>query len=164
MPQELAGTEIHNDLLVRYGIVHGMFGLVENDASRRWGSVSLYRDLSSNEFQMSDVDTLNFLIPHIRRAFMLHFRFSELKARTQGIETALNLLAAGVIFVGANGEIVLMNSKADELLRQGDGLLLGNGRLRASVDAETTRLKALIFGTAQTSSGVGLSAGGTIFV
>jgi DNA-binding CsgD family transcriptional regulator len=164
VPQELAGTEIYNDLLVRYGIVHGMFGLVENDASRRWGSVSLYRGASSDEFQMSDLETLNFLIPHIRRAFVLHFRFSELKARTQGIETALNLLATGVIFVGANGEIVLMNSKADELLRQGDGLLLGTGRLKASVDAETTRLKALIFGATQTGNGIGLSAGATIFI
>ncbi len=81
MPKELASTEIYNEFLLRYGIVHGMFGVIENDPSRRWGSVSLYRDVSSKQFRVSDLETLNFLVPHIRRALMLHFRVSELKAR-----------------------------------------------------------------------------------
>jgi DNA-binding CsgD family transcriptional regulator len=162
--QELAGTEIYNDLLVRYGIVHGMFGLVENDASRRWGSVSLYRGLSSDEFQMSDLETLKFLVPHIRRAFMLHFRISELKARNDGIETALNLLTTGVIFVGTNGDAIFMNRKADELLRQEDGLQLVHGKLTTKMDMEATRLNTVIYGAIQTSNGKGVSAGGTILV
>jgi DNA-binding CsgD family transcriptional regulator len=164
LPRELAATEIYNDLLVPYGIVHGMFGLVENTASRRWGSVSLYRGLSSDEFQVSDLETLKFLIPHIRRAFMLHFRLSDLKARTEGFETALSMLAAGVIFLGSEGAIVLMNRRAEDLLRPKDGLLLVQGKLCAGVDAESMRLRGMIVGATQTSNGKGLSAGGTILV
>jgi DNA-binding CsgD family transcriptional regulator len=163
MPQELASTEIYNDFLVRYGIVHGMFGLVENTTSQRWGSVSLYRGLSSKEFQTSDLETLKFLIPHIRRAFMLHFRFSELKARTDGIETALNMLAAGVIFVGGAAEIILMNTRAEKLLQRRDGLLTVGGRLSAAVNVEAERLEAVVSGFAHPNR-VGLSAGGTILI
>jgi DNA-binding CsgD family transcriptional regulator len=161
--QELASTEIYNDFLVRYGIVHGMFGLVENRAPR-WASVSLYRGLSSSEFRTSDLDILNLLIPHIQRAFKLHFQFSELRARSEGIEKALNMLATGVVLLGAWGEVLLMNKMAEEVLRQKDGLLLKQGKLNAAVPRESARLLAVIGGATQTGSGNGLSAGGTILI
>jgi DNA-binding CsgD family transcriptional regulator len=160
--EELASTQIYNDYLLRYGIVHGMFGVVENDTARRWGSVSLYRGQKSTEFRSSDLEILNFLIPHIRRAFTLYFRLSDLEARTAGTEAALNLLVAGVIFVGSMGEIILMNTKAEELVRNRDGLLLVRKRLSAAVEAEATRLHVLISSVTQTSNGTGMSAGGTI--
>ena len=162
-PQELASTEIYNDFLIRYGIVHGMFGVIENNASR-WASLSLYRDLSSNEFQVSDLDTVNLLIPHIQRAFRLHFQLSESAARAEEVETALNLLSTGVIFVAPQGEIVQMNSRADDLLRGKDGLLLMKGKLSASSPEESRHLQAVIKGATRTSNGDGLSAGGTLLV
>jgi len=162
-PKELASTEIYNDFLVRYGIVHGMFGLVENHAPR-WASVSLYRGLSSSEFRVSDLEILNLLIPHIRRAFSLHFQFSELEARSEGIEAALNMLAAGVIFLGARGEVLLTNNVAEEVLNRRDGLLFKHAKLGAAVQAESTRLQALIGGATRAGTGKGLSAGGTILI
>ena len=162
--EQLANTEIYNDFLVRYGIVRGMFGVIENDPSRRWGSISLYRRQSSKEFGVSDLETLRFLVPHIRRSFMLHFRVSELRARAEGIENALNMLTAGVIFVGHNGDIVLMNTKAEELLRNRDGLLLKGRRLCAAVGAESDRLQTLISGATETSNGKGMGSGGTVSI
>jgi DNA-binding CsgD family transcriptional regulator len=162
-PKELTSTEIYNDFLVRYGIVHGMFGLVENRAPR-WASVSLYRGLSSSEFRVSDLDILNLLIPHIQRAFKLHFQLSELRARSDGIERALNMLAAGVVFLGIEGEVLLMNKMGEEVLNQRDGLLLKRGNLSAAVEGESARLLALIDGATQTGTGKGLSAGGTILI
>jgi DNA-binding CsgD family transcriptional regulator len=162
--RELACTEIYNDFLVHQGAVHGMFGFLENDPSGRWGTVSLYRGLPGNEFHTSDLETLTFLMPHIRQAFKLHFQFSELKAHCEGIERAVNLLTTGVVFVGAKGEIVLTNSAAEELLRRNDGLLFVHGRLRTTFDAEANSLQAVISGATQTSNGKGLSAGGTILV
>jgi DNA-binding CsgD family transcriptional regulator len=161
---ELAETEFYNDFLAKQGIAHGLFGLVEKDPLQRYGSVSLYRGSSSGEFQMSDVETLNFLVPHIQRAFTLHSRFSKLKARSEGIENALNLLATGVIFVGTKGEIIFLNNAAREMLRRREGLLLVHGRLSAVVEIESSRLQTLIFEATQTSNLKGLSPGGTILV
>jgi len=160
---ELATTEIYNDFLLRYRIVHGMFGLVENDGSR-WASVSLYRGQGSNEFCDSDLEALNFLAPHVQRAFRLHFQFSKLKARSEGVEAALDMLSSGIIILGAKGEILLMNRWADDLLKHRDGLLASTGRLSATVRSESTRLQGMIHGAARTGSGKGLSSGGTMLI
>lgn len=161
--KEMVTTEIYNDFLVRFGVGRGMFGVIENQASR-WASVSLYKGPRSSEFRVSDLETLNLLIPHIQRAFKLHFQFSELKARSEGLETALNMLAAGVIFLGDNGEVLLMNNRAEEVVNRKDGLLLSQGRLSAEVYAESTVLRAMIGGAARTGSRKGLSPGGTILI
>ena len=160
---ELMATEFYNDFLMRYDIVHGMFGLVERNADS-WASVSLYRGSISREFRVSDLCTLNLLVPHIQRAFRLHFQFSELKARSEGIETALNMLSTGVIVLGAKGEVLLMNQKAEELLSRKDGLLSARGKLSAAVRSESADFQALTEGAAQTGAGRGFSGGGTILV
>jgi DNA-binding CsgD family transcriptional regulator len=161
--EELVTTEFYNDFLFRYDIVHGMFGLVERNANS-WASVSLYRGSLSGEFRVSDLSTLNLLIPHIQRAFRLHFQFSELKARSEGVETALNLLTTGVILLGARNEVLLMNNRAEQVLNRRDGLLLAHGKLGAAVCAESTRLQAMIGAVVRTGSGKGLNAGGTILI
>jgi DNA-binding CsgD family transcriptional regulator len=165
-PEELATTEFYNDFLSRYGIAHGMFGMfgmVEGDTTSL-ASISLYRGPRSGKFRISDLGILNLLIPHIRRAFKLHFQFSQLKGRSEGIEAALNMLVTGVIFLGAESEVLLMNRKAEKLLGSKDGLISVWGKLSAAVRAESARLQALIHGAVQTGRGSGLSAGGTILI
>lgn len=160
--RELAATEIYNDLLVRYGVVHGMFGVIDNNASR-WTSISLFRSPASPAFKVSDLETLNLLVPHLQRAFELHLQFSELRARSKGAEEALNMLAVGVIFLGARGEVVLMNRRAEEMLNRKDGVLFAQGKLSAKVYAESARLQAMV-GAAQTGTARGLNPGGTILI
>lgn len=160
---ELATTEFYNDFLFPSDIMHGMFGLVEGDATSLAG-VSLFRGSLSSEFGVSELGTLNLLIPHIQRAFRLHFQFSQLKRRNHEFEAALNMLATGVIFLGAKGEVLLMNKRAEEFVRRKDGLSFARGRLSAQVRTESDRLQVLTDGAAQTGSGNGLSAGGTILI
>jgi DNA-binding CsgD family transcriptional regulator len=94
----------------------------------------------------------------------LHFQLSTLKGRSEGIETALNMLVTGVIFLGSKGEVLVMNKAAEELLGRRDGLLDVRGALRAAVRAESARLQALTDGAVQTGNGRGLSAGGTMLM
>ncbi len=162
-PKELAGTQVYNDFMARYNVACGMFGLVENN-SARWASLSIYRGSSSEEFRVADLDILTFLVPHMQRAFMLHFEFSGLNARAEGTEAALNMLSTGVIFLDDNGGILATNRTADELLRRKDGLRLEAGKLSASLPAESARLQAIIAGGVKTGNGKGLIAGGTILV
>ena len=100
--------------MVRYRVAHGMFALVENNASR-WASVSLYRGAPSDEFRASDLGTLDFLIPHIQRAFKVHFQFAELQGtsnKRRNRDRAEYADHTGLIFLGATGEVVLMNRRA----------------------------------------------------
>jgi DNA-binding CsgD family transcriptional regulator len=160
---ELSVTEIYNDFMLRYDVEHGMFGVAENNTSR-WASVSLYRGGASDEFGASELETMGFLIPHIQRAFKLHCRFSEMKARSDGVEAALNILSVGVIFLGATGEVLLMNKRAEELVNSKDGLLFRAGKFSAEIKAESARLLAMIHGAVESGNGKGLHAGGTILI
>ena len=162
-PQELRGTEFFNDFLAWNNVAYGTFGLVEKNGSHL-ASLSIYRDSSSKEFEVAALDTLNFLVPHMQRAFKLHFQFSELRARAERTETALDMLSTGVIFLGDKGEVVLMNRSADELLRRKGGLRLEHRKLITSLCSESAALQSMIAAAAQTGSGKGLSAGGTLLI
>jgi DNA-binding CsgD family transcriptional regulator len=161
--EDFVKTEIYNDFMVRFGIEHGMFGMVENTQSRKV-SVSLYRDRSGSEFSPSDLDILRFLRPHIQRAFKLHSQFASLQARSAGFEAALDMHPAGVIFLGAEGQVVLMNRAASAFVSERDGLLANHDGLRAERPAESALLQKAIRQAASTSNGNGLSAGGTVLV
>jgi DNA-binding CsgD family transcriptional regulator/PAS domain-containing protein len=162
-PADLRRTEVYNGLMVPSDIEHGMFGIVQRcDAT--WATISLYRSASTGEYQVSDLDILRFIVPHIQRAFKLHFQLSELRARSEGVEAALNMLATGIIFLGTGGEVLLMNQRAEEILNCRDGLLLAQGKLVAAIHGESARLRAAIGGAVRTGSGRGLSAGGTMLI
>lgn len=161
--ETLKKTEVYNDLMVPFDIEHAMFGIFQKNREHL-ASISLFRSASSEEFQISDLDILRFLTPHMQRAFKLHFQFSELKARADQTENALNMLSTGVIFLGDSCEIVLLNRSADELLRRKDGLRLEQRKLTATLCSESAALQSMIAAAVQTSNGKGLSAGGTILV
>jgi DNA-binding CsgD family transcriptional regulator len=160
---ELKKAEVYNDLMVRSQIEHGMFGIFEREGTR-WAGLSLYRSASSGEFRVSDLDIIRFLIPHMQRAFKLHFQFSELRERAERTETALDMLSTSVIFLGDKGEIVLMNRSADELLRRKGGLRLERGKFITSLCSESAALQSMISAGVQTGNGTGLSAGGTMLI
>lgn len=161
--EELATTEIFNDFLRHYGVVHGMFGLVENDATRL-ASLSLYRNSSSDEFGSSELRVANLLVPHVARAFRLHSDFSELTGKQQAAEKTLDMLPAGVIFLGCQSDIISMSAKAEKLVRSKNGLVSIRGRLSALIKTEASRLQTIIDSAVKTSNGNGLSAGGAILI
>ncbi|HEV2133116.1 MAG TPA: hypothetical protein VGR47_02530 [Terracidiphilus sp.] len=161
--EEFVKTGFYNDFMARYGIAHGMFGLVENTPTR-WASLSLFRSSRAKEFQHFDLEIINFLIPHIQKAFKLHFQLSELEARTSCLEGALDLLSTGIIFVGEYGQVLLMNSTAEKSVRRNDGLSVVYGKLRALRHEESECLQSMIGRAIRTGCGRGLSAGGTLFV
>ena len=129
--------------MVRFDIEHGLFGVVENDG-RRWASVSLYRDKSAAAFDSSELDIVQFLAPHMQRAFEMHLKFSALKMQSAGLQEALDLLPSGVIFLGPGGRVLLMNRSASAILSERDGLLATSSGLRAHRAAESDLLGSMI--------------------
>jgi DNA-binding CsgD family transcriptional regulator len=160
---ELSGTEVYNDFMVRFGVEHGLFGVVENDGSR-WASMSLYRHSSQCPFDASELDIVNFLTPHMQRAFKLHLQFSQLKANSDGFEKALDLLPLGIIFIGPKGKVVAMNCSATKILAERDGLLGKFDVLAAELTAESSLLAKAILQATLTSTGYGFAAGETVLV
>jgi DNA-binding CsgD family transcriptional regulator/PAS domain-containing protein len=161
--EEIETTEIYNDLCVPFEMNYGMFGVIENSPCR-WASVSLFRDESGSAFQTSELEILKFLDPHMRRAFNLHFHFSELKARSAGLEKALDMLPTGLIFFGADGRIVFMNRSASALVSRSDGLLATRKGLEAERVCESLLLTKTVQAAVSNSNGVDLFGEGIVRV
>lgn len=161
--EEIETTEIYNDLCIPFGMNYGMFGVIENSPSR-WASVSLFRDEAGTAFQTPELDILKFLDSHMRRAFSLHFHFSELKARSSGLEKALDMLPTGLIFFGADGRIVFMNRSASGLVSRSDGLLATRKGLEAERMCESLLLTKTVQAAVSNSNGVGLFGDGVLRV
>lgn len=159
----LKRTEFYNDSLAHGNIEHGMFALAENSKSCL-ASVCLYRDKSRTEFTDSDLRILEFIAPHLQRAFKLHRQFSELKAHSPGAEVALDMVPTGIVLLGPREEIVLMNQSARLLIAEHDGLLATQSGLQAEQTIESAALTRTIRQAARTSNGKGFSAGGAVLV
>jgi DNA-binding CsgD family transcriptional regulator len=140
-----------------------MFALAENSNSCL-ASVCLYRDKSCTEFTDSELQILKFIAPHLKRAFKLHLQFSELRAHSTSMETALDMAPTGVILVGPKREIVLMNRSARVVTAEHDGLLATRFGLQAERPMESAALSRAIQQAARTSEGKGFSAGSTVLV
>jgi len=161
--QEIRKTEFYNDFLLKAGIEHAIFGVMEN-SDLCLASVSLYRDRCRPEFTDSDLRILRFLAPHLRRAFKLHFRLSVLRAQSAGVESALDLLPIGVILLHPSGAIVHLNRSATALVAENDGLLATHVGLRAQLPTESALLTETIRKAISNSNGKGVSAGTTVLV
>jgi DNA-binding CsgD family transcriptional regulator len=154
--EELRTTEIYNDLMTRFGMEYGMFGVMENSPSR-WASVSLFREESGSSFNASELEILQFLSPHMRRAFNLHFEFSGMKALSLGLQKSLDMLTTGVIFFDAQGEIAYMNRTASTIVSQRNGLLATHRGLSAEAPTESALLINTILEAVSRSNGIGIS-------
>jgi DNA-binding CsgD family transcriptional regulator len=160
---KLQRTEWYNDFLRRFDIEHGLFCLIEK-AHSRLASVSLYRSRFCTSFQRSDAQVLRVLAPHLQRAFWLQSKFSELQTKAVAFHEALDALPNGIIFLGSQGEIVVMNRSAERIVAQRDGLLATRSRLSAERAPESSLLAATIQQAALTSNGHGMSAGTTVLI
>jgi DNA-binding CsgD family transcriptional regulator len=160
---EFKTTEVYNDCLVRFDIAHGLFVIVENNAFSG-ASVSLFRSSSSPEFEADAEEILRLLAGHLKQAFKLYRQFSDLKARSAGLETALDMHPTGIILLGTTGQVVLMNRAASALVSGGDGLMATRTGLRAEQPAESLLLEKTIRLAASTSNGHGISAGGMVLI
>jgi hypothetical protein len=113
---------------------------------------------------VSEEETLRLLAPHMQQAAKLHFQFSELKARSLGIEAAFDMLKTGGIFLGSNREVIHMSRAASRTVSENDGLIVTTGELRAKRPTESAILEKMIRDAVATTAGKGLEPGGTVLL
>jgi PAS domain-containing protein len=116
------------------------------------------------EFNEPDVQLLRFLAPHLQRAFDLHFRLSDLKTHSDGLEAVMNRLVKPIFVLDAKGKIVFMNTSATALLAEQDGLQALSGLLCAERSAESELLLNAIRRAGTSFAGDQDLAADTLFV
>lgn len=128
------------------------------------GYLTCVRPKTSGPFGQREGIALETLIPHLRRAVMLHLQLTQLKANESGLESALDVLGQAVFGVNLQGRVVLLNRLAETLVQSGDGLMLLEGRLRPRLLEHTSDFQSLLSEAIDTAAGVGISPGGAMLL
>lgn len=102
--------------------------------------VLLWRSAAREAFDDDARARLDRLATPLDRAIRLFERIVTLERRQIVANAAIETAGIGVILVSAEGEALLTNTIADEMLAAGDGLHLSHGRLRALTPADTATL------------------------
>jgi DNA-binding CsgD family transcriptional regulator len=157
----LERSEFYNDLMRRLSVKHAMFGLVANQAGAL-ATVSLFRDPHAGEFLEPQLKILELLVPHVQRAFSIHFNLAGSNSRADGFERALDMLTFGVIFVDSSQSVVFMNTRATAYIRSASGLRIRAGKLLLGKISDSERLRSLLDGAIKTARGDGVRPGGTM--
>lgn len=110
------------------------------DDEGRLAHLLLWRSAARGAFDGDARARLGRLAAPLGRAIRLFERIVMLERRQIVSTAAIETAGIGVILVSAEGEALLTNAIADEMLAAGDGLRLVHGLLRARAPADTATL------------------------
>lgn len=157
---ELLRTEFYNDWLRPQDLFFGYGGTILRNGSVTT-NVTAMRSRRAGPFGEAETALLELLMPHLQRALQLHHRISTLEAERSASLEALDHLAAGVILVRANAQVLFVNRAARRIVDSNDGLTIGLAGLSAASSGETRELRRLIGEAAMIVAGLqtGISQG-----
>ncbi len=129
----LTRSEFFNDWANPYEYGDGAYTvLTRGDRGTSWMCVAAHAKPES--FGTPDrVALLRALVPHLQHAITLHARLSELDRRHRDLVAALDRLPDGIAIVGRDGRVIHLNSAAETIVANRDGLCVCSGHLRATV-------------------------------
>lgn len=136
----LEASAYYNDILRPRGAFHGLL-LQPQQTSKLITYLSIYRRRQAEAFGPAEVATLQALVSHLAAALELHHRLREADLRAAGAFRALDHVSAGVILTDAAGQPCFINTAAQVILDESDGLRLAPGGLTAATARETEMLR-----------------------
>lgn len=139
---QLKQTRFFNDFLIKHNQGHLLTSMPfspNNQHQLLPVVLSFYRPIKQNAFTEDDVETLNKLMPHVQRAWLLHDQAVKYKSLNHTMEAALNQLSHGLLILGSAGEMQFANHIAKGFL---SALYLYE--LKTKQDASVTLPKSII--------------------
>ncbi len=106
----------------------------------QFGSLSLFREMTSGPFSEQSLGTLKILAPHVRRACMIANILEMRTLESATLTATLDLVNSGVVITDAFGQIIHANRAADRMLG-GNALSNRNGKLSATDPASAKQLR-----------------------
>lgn len=154
-------SEFYNDYYAPLGLRWMLAGFIEKDPSFSAG-FALTRGLRDQPFTEDEARCVESLLPHIRRAVLMHRTLAESESRDRAQAAALERLRIGALLLDESGRPVLVNRAARAILERNDGLALTRRGLRAARPAETAALEAAVRRALATTARRGQDAGGLL--
>lgn len=138
----LKTTEFFNDFLLKHDLrLYGAVATVKRP--KQVELVTMYQSWKGESPGKETEELVGMMVPHIRRALQLRRSFIDIKAHSDSLELALDLVQAGILFLDSQGRVLSMNRSAEELSTRG-ALKFRAGRLYPSLPSEIAKLEALV--------------------
>ena len=150
--EEIKTSAAYNEALPRGGYQNGLNVRLDgpDDTSIVW---VLADSIERSGWGSSQVELIKNLLPYIRHYVCVRAALAKAGAVVGSLTDLLDNTRIGVIHLGRYGKIVAANDRAQDILRRGDGLLDGGGRLSAWRSPDNTRLEQILAGALRTSGG-----------
>ncbi len=139
-PGTLRRSPIYLDVLRKLGVEDALSASLAR-TDRMEVPLSFY---AAQLFQRPQITLFGQLAPHLRRAVRLQLQIDELDHRARVMEDVVAHMPLGIMTLARSGRIVWANRRAEDILRQRDGLTVHHERLGGARADETARIEAAI--------------------
>jgi DNA-binding CsgD family transcriptional regulator/PAS domain-containing protein len=131
-------SQVYNDIIRPTGGFHAAF--VQQDTANLSFHVAICRPRGTGHLAANEKSLFQALVPHFTCALELQFRLKLAEQRTQSLAAALDRLPEGAVVTNADGKPLIVNARAEQLLKEGDGLAFDVLGLRSSNGVLTEQL------------------------
>jgi DNA-binding CsgD family transcriptional regulator/PAS domain-containing protein len=138
---ELERSDVYVDWAAPNGL-HELAAVLVERSSALTVTLAVNRSRRGDAFGRDELQLLERVTPHLRRAFRIQQRLAASWAN----DPALDRLRDGVVLVDREARVLFANPAAEALLRANDGLRTEQRALATPRRAETAALRALIAG------------------
>ena len=142
-PAEFRASTYYREWLVPIGVEYAL-GLDVREPGRFHARLRLCRDLAAGNFTSSDCRFIESLEPHLRLAVSLYSDLDEARSGRELYADAMDSLTLATVVLDEHGRVIHSNRLAENVLRERDGLSLGNGRLVLSGRDDGRRFRELV--------------------
>ena len=150
--EELKRSPAYNEALPRGGYQNGLN--VRLDGPDGSSIVWTIADSSASiGWDSGQIELIQRLLPHLRQFVRVRWALESSEALGATLTDLLHNTRVGIVHLDRRGRIVAANERAEDVLRQGDGLFAEGGFLRARLAADDARLQKLVEGVLPTFGG-----------
>ncbi len=146
-------SEAYNDFFMPNGIARSMVMPIDKPQGEvRY--ISFRRDAAAGFFDVDQQAILQRLHPHLERAFRVTDELAQARALREAFEASLDQIPGGIALLDRGGRVLFMNSAAERILNEGDGMrLLRDGSLVFDRPDDNERYRKLLASALGTDDG-----------
>lgn len=140
--REFLASDYYNDVIRPLNGFHSAF--FRQETTRAGFALAVCRPRYADDFAAGDRAILNGLLPHLTHAVELYDRLRISEQRSESLARLVDSLETGVILTDAAARPILINERAERIIREADGLAVIAAGLVAATPFATRRLREAI--------------------
>ena len=140
-------SELYVDWMKPHGIYHVGGAQFVDTASHKAG-IAILRDEKAGVWTDGDLRVIDEILPHLRRALVIHSEFTFLRLKQDALLKGLDRLVIGLILYDSNAQPVYINPTALAIIDSHPGMQLQDGGLYLTNVEDERNLRKTIIDTA----------------